>query len=118
MQYLLNSRSTGAGGSAAPREEESSLDLKGPTVLLTGASSGIGRALAKRVADRGARLAIAARREDLLDGLADELEQAGGTRPAGLPTDLSRPREAPTLARRAPGALRDVGVLGHNARSS
>jgi short-subunit dehydrogenase len=94
------------------------LDLKGTNVLLTGASSGVGRALAKRLADRGARLAIAARREDLLEGLADEVEGAGAPRPAVLPTDLSRPGEAAKLAGRAVGELGDVDVLVNNAGSS
>jgi uncharacterized protein len=94
------------------------LDLRGSQVLLTGASSGIGRALAKRVADRGARLAIAARREDLLEGLADEVERAGGTRPVVLPTDLSRRGEAPGLADRALRELGDIDVLVNNAGSS
>src|SRR3989442_15590105 len=124
MNYLLNRRSTGASAppagrrTATPCEEATSLDLKGTKVLLTGASSGVGRALAKRVADRGARLAIAARREDLLEGLADEVERAGATRPVVLPTDLSRPGEAARLAGRALGELGDVDVLVNNAGSS
>src|SRR5256884_8932502 len=125
MRYLLNSRSTGAVGSGCwaadrpPRERRRPvLDLRGTNVLLTGASSGVGRALAKRVADRGARLAIAARREDLLEGLADQVERAGATRPVVLPTDLSRPGEAARLAGRALGELGDVDVLVDNAGSS
>ena len=94
------------------------MDLRGSNVLLTGGSSGIGRALAKRLADRGARLAIAARREDLLKGLADEVERAGGARPAVLPTDLSRAGEAANLAGRALAELGDVDVLLNNAGSS
>jgi short-subunit dehydrogenase len=47
-------------------------------VLLTGASSGIGRALALALARRGARLLLAARREDLLRSLVDECAALGG----------------------------------------
>jgi short-subunit dehydrogenase len=94
------------------------LDLKGSRVLVTGASSGIGRALAKRMADRGAVLAIAARRVDLLDALAGEIERAGGARPTTLAADLSRSGEAATLAGRARAALGDVDILVNNAGSS
>ena len=46
-------------------------------VVITGASSGIGRLLARRVAERGARLALVARRETLLNELADEFRGMG-----------------------------------------
>ncbi|MDQ6914515.1 MAG: SDR family NAD(P)-dependent oxidoreductase, partial [Actinomycetota bacterium] len=47
-------------------------------VLLTGASSGIGRELARQLAERGAVLALAARRGERLAELADEIEAARG----------------------------------------
>ncbi len=49
--------------------------LKGKTVLITGASSGIGRACAEEFAKQGARLLLCARREDKLKALCDELKQ-------------------------------------------
>lgn len=51
-------------------------DIAGLRVLIVGASSGIGHAVAIRAAERGAKVAVAARRTDLLDALA---EQTGGT---------------------------------------
>ncbi len=51
-------------------------DITGLRVLIVGASSGIGHAVAIRAAERGAKVAVAARRTDLLDALA---EQTGGT---------------------------------------
>ena len=51
-------------------------DIAGLRVLIVGASSGIGHAVAIRAAERGAQVAVAARRTDLLEALA---EQAGGT---------------------------------------
>lgn len=51
-------------------------DIAGLRVLIVGASSGIGHAVAIRAAERGAKVAVAARRTDLLDALA---ERTGGT---------------------------------------
>lgn len=56
--------------------------------LITGASSGIGRATAEVFAARGARVALAARREHLLDELTEEIREAGGEA-TYLPTDVS-----------------------------
>lgn len=52
--------------------------LAGRTALVTGASSGLGRAFAKALSDAGARVAVAARRTALLDTLVAEIAAAGG----------------------------------------
>lgn len=49
-----------------------------PVTFITGASSGIGRSLARRIADEGHAVAVIARRRDLLDSLVSEIEQSGG----------------------------------------
>ncbi|HXM35443.1 MAG TPA: SDR family NAD(P)-dependent oxidoreductase [Pyrinomonadaceae bacterium] len=54
------------------------MDWHGKTVLITGASSGIGRGLALDLAKRGARLGLLARRKDLLDEIVGEIERDGG----------------------------------------
>jgi 3-oxoacyl-[acyl-carrier protein] reductase len=54
------------------------LGLKGRTALITGASEGIGRATALRFAQEGANVVACARREDVLQALVDEIEDAGG----------------------------------------
>lgn len=91
------------------------MDLRGRRVLLTGASSGIGRALALRLGEKGARLAVAARRTELLQSLAEEVAAMGAPRPAVLPADLSRRGAAAELAERAVEALGAVDVLINNA---
>ena len=53
-------------------------EIRNARILVTGASSGIGRALAKQLADEGASILITARREDRLQQLADELAADGG----------------------------------------
>jgi short-subunit dehydrogenase len=57
-------------------------------VIITGASSGIGHALARALAGQGVRLGLLARRQELLEQLAGEIRQAGGTA-AVVPADVS-----------------------------
>jgi len=77
------------------------MDLHGKRVLLTGASSGIGRALAAQLADKGAILVLAARRADLLNSLADEISAAGHPRPTVVRSDLAEPGAAQSLGTHA-----------------
>jgi short-subunit dehydrogenase len=92
--------------------------LRGRRVLLTGASSGIGRAAAMKLAAGGAQLAVVARRRERLEELADEAVAAGGPRPIVLEADLSTPGSAVAVATEAVDALGSVDVLVNNAGAS
>ena len=64
------------------------LQLHGKTALVTGASIGIGRGIALALAREGVRLAIVARREELLKATAADITAAGGERPTLIVEDL------------------------------
>jgi 3-oxoacyl-[acyl-carrier protein] reductase len=86
--------------------------VEGRRILVTGASSGIGRELAREFAGHGATVVIAARRRERLVALASEL---GGAAVAAIPVDLAQRGEAERLARDAKAALGQVDVLVNNA---
>ncbi|RBY96085.1 short-chain dehydrogenase [Blastococcus sp. TF02-8] len=67
-------------------------------VLLTGASGAIGAEAARGLAARGARLALVARREEMLDRVAADIRRAGGAVPFVVPADLGTPGEADRAA--------------------
>jgi NAD(P)-dependent dehydrogenase (short-subunit alcohol dehydrogenase family) len=91
--------------------------IGGRRILLTGASSGIGREAALRLGSARAIVALVARRAEELDLVAAEIARAGG-RALVYPTDLSRPEEVDALVLRAEEDLGGVDVLVNNAGRS
>jgi short-subunit dehydrogenase len=82
--------------------------------LITGASSGIGRNLARRLAARGHPVALTARRIDLLESLAGEIRAEGGSAVA-LACDVTDPTQVAAAVRQAESALGPVERLVCNA---
>lgn len=86
-------------------------------VILTGASRGIGREMALRLAAQGARLALGARDAGGLEALAAECRRRGGQAVA-VPTDVAEEAQCAALVERAVEAYRQVDVLINNAAIS
>jgi len=88
--------------------------LAGRRVLLTGASSGIGRCLAERIAHQGARLILSARSADKLDELAGRLKVSGGEALA-VPADVTSAEDRQQLLETAQVRFGGLDVLINNA---
>jgi len=69
-------------------------------IIITGASSGIGEATARRLAREGAAVVLAARRRERLERLAEEITASGG-RALAIPTDITVDADRRRLVERA-----------------
>jgi 3-oxoacyl-[acyl-carrier protein] reductase len=94
------------------------LQLSNRTALVTGASRGLGRAIALGLAGEGARVAVAARRVGLLEELAQEMLAAGSAEPAILEVDLYQPGAPERLAAEALAELGRIDILINAAGGS
>ena len=94
------------------------LQLKGKTALVTGASAGIGRAIAKALAAEGVQVVAAARRIELLEAMADEVEAAQHPRPVLVQQDVMQEDASARLAEAALQALGRIDILVNNAGGS
>ncbi|MBN1208985.1 MAG: SDR family oxidoreductase [Myxococcaceae bacterium] len=88
--------------------------MQGKTVIITGASAGIGEELAVALASRGANLVLAARGEEALAQVKQRCEQAGG-RAITVGTDVTDPEACRRLVDRAVEAFGGVDILVNNA---
>jgi NADP-dependent 3-hydroxy acid dehydrogenase YdfG len=88
--------------------------IDGKVVVITGASSGIGQATARRLAAGGAKVVLGARRSDRLDALVADIRSAGGDASA-MSTDVADRADVQTLVDAAVAAHGRVDVLFANA---
>lgn len=88
--------------------------LAGQVAIVTGASSGIGAATARELARQGARVVLAARREDELNARVLEIKNLGGEALA-VPTDVTNPADLTRLVEQTVAAFGRVDILVNNA---
>jgi NAD(P)-dependent dehydrogenase (short-subunit alcohol dehydrogenase family) len=91
-----------------------SIDLSGQTAFVTGASSGLGRRFAQTLASCGARVALAARRLERLEELANEIRSAGGEA-VTIRLDVTDAAQLIEAVGEAEKALGPVSILVNNA---
>lgn len=101
LRWLLPQ--SGSGRVAGQKE------MAGTRVVITGASSGIGRAAALAFAEKGATVVLAARRADVLERLASECESVGG-RALAVPTDVTEAQAVKRLADKADQSFGGIDV--------
>jgi 3-oxoacyl-[acyl-carrier protein] reductase len=94
------------------------LELKSKTAVVTGASIGIGRAIAKGLALEGVRVVAVARRKDLLEKLVQEIKAAGGAAVTPVEQDIMAQDAATKLVAAAVAAVGHVDILVNNAGGS
>jgi NAD(P)-dependent dehydrogenase (short-subunit alcohol dehydrogenase family) len=93
------------------------MNHSGEVVVITGATSGVGRATAERFAREGARIALLARGADGLEATAKEVESAGGEALA-MPTDVADPEQVEAAARTVEEHFGPIEVWVNNAMTT
>ena len=90
------------------------MNLNGKVAIITGASSGIGEATAKKLAGEGAKVVLAARRTDRLEELKSEIAKAGGSALV-VETDVTKRDAVKNLVKQAKDTYGPVDILVNNA---
>ena len=87
------------------------VDLKGKVALITGASRGIGKAVATRLASHGASLVLASRGQKALDEIVHHLKDKYGVDVIGVPTDVSKLADLQNLVDKAKAHFKQIDIL-------
>jgi 3-oxoacyl-[acyl-carrier protein] reductase len=91
------------------------IDLSGRVAVVSGASAGLGRAIAQGFAEAGADVIIGSRREEAIDRAADEIAASTGREAIGVVADVARPEGADRLVRTALERFGRLNILVANA---
>jgi NAD(P)-dependent dehydrogenase (short-subunit alcohol dehydrogenase family) len=104
-------------GSSAPREEAAGdlFDLTGRVAIITGATRGLGRAMAEAFASRGSHLVVASRKADVCEEVARELSDRYGVSALAAPTNVSEWQQCDRLVEQTYARFGHVDVLVNNA---
>lgn len=97
-----------------PQSKGLDVNLEGMVTLITGASSGIGAAIAGRFARAGSKVALAARRKEKLDDVAATIKQMGGTALV-VPTDVTEYDQVKRMVEQTTNQLGPIDVMINNA---
>lgn len=90
-------------------------ELQGKTAVITGASSGIGKGIAKELAHKGVNVVLAARTKGKLIELADEINKANKGKALAVQTDISIEKEVFELMKKAENEFNHIDILINNA---
>ena len=91
------------------------LGLKGKIGIVTGASEGIGKATATALASEGAKVAICARRADLLDTAAEDIRKASKGEVLAIPADMTDPSQVENFLQKVTATWGGIDILVNNA---
>lgn len=91
------------------------MSIKGKTVIITGASSGIGEATAMKLAREGANVVLTARSEDKLKDLRSKIEQENGGRAIVVPADVTKKEDLKKVVDETKKEFKTVDALVNNA---
>ena len=90
-------------------------DLQGKNAIITGASKGIGKAIARKLAQNGINLVLAARTQSTLDETVEELKKESGVDVLGISCDVSRLADLENLVKVCLEKLGKIDILINNA---
>ena len=100
-----------------PDKQRQSVRFKGKIVVVTGASAGVGRAVARAFASAGASVALIAREPDALEEARQEIERSG-TRVIAVPTDMANPDAVFAAAARIEEELGAIDIWINDAMTT
>lgn len=89
--------------------------MKDKVIIITGASSGIGKACAELCAEKGAKVVMAARNGEQLNRIAEGIKKTVGTAPLCVVTDVSKPEDCENLVNKAVETFGRIDFLLNNA---